>query len=132
MKKNMKKLKVLIASSLIVVGCLGTNAYAATRKITASGNISSIYFGPNKPTAYLYTYNASGKYMGKYQLSVKNGALNKFKLSLGSTKLDDTKVKQVCLQVNPQYGGPKYSRRVNIKTGNYVIGQNSNNTLTLQ
>lgn len=118
-----KKLKSLIVSGLVIASCIGSNslnAYAATKKVSASGTVNAINFATNKPVAYLYAYNSKGAYVAKYPLSSTFQFGNKYKLSLGSTKIDDTKVSKVCLQLKSDYG-TKYSSRVNLKSGAYSI-----------
>lgn len=129
-----KKLKSIIASALVigsVIGGSGLDAYAATKTVKASGTVSGFNFVTAKPVAYLYTYNASGTYVGKYALTSSFQFGNKYKLSLGSTKLDDKKVSKVCLQLKSD-SGTKYSSRVNLKSGTYSITMNNSGIPTIK
>lgn len=133
-----KKLKSIIASALVmgsVIGSTSLNAYAATKTVKASGTVNGVNFVTTKPVAYLYTYNSSGNYVAKYPLSssfkINPKTGGDYKLSLGSTKLDDKKVSKVCLQVKSD-SGTKYSSRVNLKSGTYSITMNNAGIPTLK
>lgn len=138
MKKMMKKFNSLMIGALLTIGIIGAsymNADAATKSIKLEGYINKIAFTnvysgqTEKPTAYLYTYNAQGNYVGKYEAKVTTSGKN-YKIYLGSTKLDDTKVSKVCLQLKNSYM-KKYSARYGLKACTYTVSMNSNQTIIL-
>ena len=133
MKKTLKKsLKKLLVGALVagsIVGSAGLQADAATKAIT--GTVNGINFLKAKPVAYLYTYNSNGSFIAKYALSSSFQFGNKYKLTLGRTRLDDKKVAKVCLQLKSD-NGTKYSSKVNLRSGAYTITMNGSGSPTLK
>jgi hypothetical protein len=135
-----KKIKSIVASILVIgsfMGASSLNAFAATKTVKASGKVSSEFFATTKPIVYLYTYNSAGNFVAKYPVTSEFSWPGKYKFSLGSTKIDDTKVSKVCLQVKMDgfmSNGPtnRYSSRVNLKSGTYSISIDSSGNVILK
>ena len=127
---KLNKLKALMLSGLLTIGIVGStslDAYAATKTVKVSGSASINEFSmAATKTAYLYTYKSNGTFYKKYPITISGANTKSFKL--GSTKIDDKIVSQVCVQVNGlegmkngQLGNTKYSKRLKLANGTYNI-----------